>query len=100
MLDHHSNFALHRAFSPFITLCFIKKTQWVSTFTLLFFVFVHNLSVLSMFVAFKIFDLVNTIYGTGFIAEIRSDCYVVRLTNWALAQGQSPTLYLQEDALK
>jgi hypothetical protein len=53
------------------------------------------------FVAFKIFDLVNTVYGTGFIDQIREDgCYIVRLTNWALAQGQSPTLYLREDALK
>mmetsp|Transcript_2331 Transcript_2331/g.1676 ORF Transcript_2331/g.1676 Transcript_2331/m.1676 type:complete len:222 (-) Transcript_2331:53-718(-) len=50
--------------------------------------------------AFKIFDTVNTIYGTGFISAVRPDCYVVQLTNWALAQGQSPTLYLQEDAIK
>lgn len=50
--------------------------------------------------AFKIFDTVNTIYGNGFISAVRPDCYVVQLTNWALAQGQSPTLYLQEDAIK
>jgi hypothetical protein len=49
--------------------------------------------------AFKIFDVVNTIYGTGFIVAIRDDCFVVELTNWKLAQGQSPTLYLQADAL-
>lgn len=50
--------------------------------------------------AFKIFDTVNTIYGTGYVSAIRDDCYVVLLTNWALAQGQSPTLFLQEDALR
>lgn len=49
---------------------------------------------------FKIFDVVNTCFGTGYIANVRPDCYVVHLTNWALAQGQSPTLYLQADALK
>eukprot|EP00286_Rhodomonas_abbreviata_P014039 CAMPEP_0181339626 /NCGR_PEP_ID=MMETSP1101-20121128/29374_1 /TAXON_ID=46948 /ORGANISM="Rhodomonas abbreviata, Strain Caron Lab Isolate" /LENGTH=68 /DNA_ID=CAMNT_0023450643 /DNA_START=25 /DNA_END=227 /DNA_ORIENTATION=+ len=49
--------------------------------------------------AFKIFDIVNTVYGTGYVQNIRSDCYVVLLTHWALAQGQSPTLYLQADAM-
>ena len=42
----------------------------------------------------------TTTYGTGYISEIRSDCYVVHLTNWALAQGQSPTLYLQKEGMK
>eukprot|EP01039_Chlorochromonas_danica_P000541 gene541-582_t len=49
---------------------------------------------------FKIYDVVNTAFGTGYIHAIRSDCYVVLLTNWALAQGQSPTLFLQADAIK
>ena len=42
----------------------------------------------------------NTVYGPGYISNIRDDCYIVKLTNWALAQGQSPTLYLQEDSLR
>ena len=49
---------------------------------------------------FKIFDAVSTVYGPGFIASIRDDCYIVKLGNWQLAQGQSPTLYLQEDAIR
>ena len=49
---------------------------------------------------FKIFETVNTVYGPGYISAIRDDCYVVLLINWALAQGQSPTLYLQADAIK
>jgi hypothetical protein len=37
----------------------------------------------------------------GYIANIRDDgCHVVYLTNWALAQGQSPTLFLREEALR
>jgi len=49
---------------------------------------------------FSIYQTVNTVYGPGYISDIREDCYVVLLTNWALAQGQSPTLYLQADSLK
>lgn len=52
------------------------------------------------FAEFKIFETVNTVYGPGYISAIRSDCYVVLLINWALAQGQSPTLYLQAEAIK
>lgn len=48
---------------------------------------------------FTQFQTVSCAYGTGYIAEVRDDCYVVLLTNWALAQGQSPTLYLQEAGL-
>ena len=48
---------------------------------------------------FKVFDTVNTVYGAGYIQEVRSSDYVVRLVAWQLAQGQSPTLYLQEEAL-
>ena len=35
-----------------------------------------------------------------FYCAYRDDCYIVKLTNWFLAQGQSPTLYLQKEALK
>ena len=48
---------------------------------------------------FKIFENVSTVYGPGYIFAIRPDCYVVRLGNWQLAQGQSPTCYLQEESL-
>lgn len=50
--------------------------------------------------SFGIFDCVSTVYGPGYISAVRSDCYVVKLGNWQLADGQSPTLYLQKDALK
>eukprot|EP01035_Chromulina_nebulosa_P017135 gene17135-22649_t len=50
--------------------------------------------------AFKIFDIVSTVYGPGYIASVREKDYVVLLTQWQLAQGQSPTLYLQEESLK
>mmetsp|Transcript_123 Transcript_123/g.223 ORF Transcript_123/g.223 Transcript_123/m.223 type:complete len:159 (-) Transcript_123:60-536(-) len=50
--------------------------------------------------AFQIYDLVNTVYGTGYVAGIRKNSYVVLLTHWHLAQGQSPTLFLQEDGMK
>lgn len=43
--------------------------------------------------------MVNTVYGTGYVAAIRETDYVVLLTHWKLAQGQSPTLYLEEKAL-
>ena len=49
---------------------------------------------------FNLFDCVTTVYGPGYITEVRPDCFVVRLTNWKLAQGQSPTLYLQKEAMK
>jgi hypothetical protein len=40
-------------------------------------------------------------FFVGYIANIRDDgCHVVYLTNWALAQGQSPTLFLREEALR
>lgn len=51
-------------------------------------------------IVFKIFDTVSTVYGTGYITEVRGDCYVVLLTHWGLAQGQSPTCYLQAEAMK
>lgn len=46
-------------------------------------------------------DEVMTVYGQGFIEskrEIQGD-YVVKLRQWALAQGQSPTCYLQPSSL-
>ena len=49
---------------------------------------------------FTIFASVNTVYGPGFIEQIRETDYVVKLTGWQLAQGQSPTLYLQKESIK
>ena len=51
---------------------------------------------------FKKLDPVDTVYGPGYIHEYRSaeKDYVVLLRNWQLAQGQSPTCYLEEAALK
>lgn len=42
----------------------------------------------------------NTVYGPGYVAEIRQKDYVVKLANWALAQGQSPTLYLAAESMR
>ena len=40
-------------------------------------------------------------YGEGIIIEFREadNMYIVELLNWKLAQGQSPSLYLQESSL-
>ena len=35
-----------------------------------------------------------TIYGQGYVESVRETDVVVKLDNWALAQGQSPTCYL------
>ena len=47
-------------------------------------------------------DEVVTVYGQGYVQEHRKDAVngqlVVKLRNWHLAQGQSPTLYLHPDA--
>ena len=42
-------------------------------------------------------DEVMTVYGKGYIESkrVKQGDYVVKLRNWALAQGQSPTCYLQ-----
>lgn len=42
-----------------------------------------------------------TVYGAGYVEKKRLDKkdLVVKLRNWALAQGQSPTCYLQEAAV-
>ena len=60
--------------------------------------YLHTTCLLSL--AFKIYDLVNTVYGTGYVAAIRETDYMVLLTHWKLAQGQSPTLYLEEKAMR
>jgi hypothetical protein len=43
-------------------------------------------------------DEVMTVYGQGFVElkRLKEKDLVVKLRNWALAQGQSPTCYLQE----
>jgi hypothetical protein len=43
-------------------------------------------------------DEVMTVYGQGYIKEKREKDVVVLLRNWKLAQGQSPTCYLNPDA--
>ena len=48
---------------------------------------------------FNIFECVTTVYGPGYIAEVRENDYVVKLGNWALAQGQSPSCYLAADSI-
>lgn len=39
-------------------------------------------------------DEVMTVYGRGYVEAKRENDLVVKLRNWKLAQGQSPTLYL------
>jgi hypothetical protein len=39
-----------------------------------------------------------TVYGQGYIVKKRETDLVVKLRNWALAQGQSPTCYLHPSA--
>ena len=55
---------------------------------------------LAMSPGFKEGDDVITIYGNGNVVKVREveKDIVVTLKNWALAQGQSPTLYLQPSA--
>lgn len=43
-------------------------------------------------------DEVMTVYGQGFIEKHRGADVVVKLRNWALAQGQSPTCHLEPKA--
>lgn len=50
---------------------------------------------------FKVGDSVTCAFGSGKIEEYRSEdrIYIVKLLNWKLAQGQSPTLYLNEASI-
>ena len=44
---------------------------------------------------------VSTVYGSGTVTEIREadQIFVVRLESWKLADGKSPTLFLNQSAL-
>ena len=44
-------------------------------------------------------DEVMTVYGRGYVESKREIDLVVKLHQWALAQGQSPTLYLAPSAV-
>ena len=50
---------------------------------------------------FSVGSTVFVTYGEGVITEFRKtdSMYLIKLTNWKLAQGQSPSLFLQESAL-
>jgi hypothetical protein len=48
---------------------------------------------------FKEGDEVMTVYGQGYIHAVRDIDYVVKLNDWKLAQGQSPTLHLNAESL-
>jgi hypothetical protein len=56
-------------------------------------------------ILFLVGDEINCTFGNGRIKEIRvsedsNTCvFVVTLSNWILANGKSPILYLQENAL-
>jgi hypothetical protein len=43
-------------------------------------------------------DEVITVYGQGYVEKKRDTDVVVKLNDWALAQGQSPTCHLQPAA--
>jgi hypothetical protein len=50
---------------------------------------------------FTVGSAVFLTYGEGVITEFREtdSMYLIKLSDWKLAQGQSPSLYLQESAL-
>ena len=50
---------------------------------------------------FKEGDEVMTVYGQGKVFKVReaTNDLVVKLNDWKLAQGQSPTLYLNKEAV-
>ena len=49
---------------------------------------------------FAVDDMVSCSFGKGQIKDIRADgIHIVTLANWALADGKSPVLYMQESAL-
>lgn len=50
---------------------------------------------------YNVNDNVHCTFGAGSIHEIRADgIHVVKLHNWQLANGKSPTLYLGQSSLK
>lgn len=50
---------------------------------------------------YNINDKIHCSFGAGTIHEIRTDgIYVVKLGDWKLADGKSPTLYLNQSSLK
>lgn len=51
--------------------------------------------------AISVGSKMSTIFGAGVIQEFRveDNFYVVTLENWALAQGQSPSLFLNRNAI-
>lgn len=44
-------------------------------------------------------DEVMTVYGQGYVEKKRETDLLVKLRNWALAQGQSPSLYLNYESV-
>lgn len=48
---------------------------------------------------FKEGDEVMTVYGQGHVHAVREIDFVVKLNDWKLAQGQSPTLYLSASSM-
>jgi hypothetical protein len=43
-------------------------------------------------------DKVQTIYGSGTVQEVRNDGTAeVRIESWKLAEGQTPTAFLQKE---
>jgi hypothetical protein len=49
---------------------------------------------------FRVGDMISCSFGKGEIKEVRNDgIFVVTLANWALADGKSPILYLQESSI-
>ena len=50
---------------------------------------------------FTVFEPVSTVYGgAGFVQSVRQKDYIVKLNNWKLANGKSPTLYLAGDSMQ
>lgn len=51
---------------------------------------------------FSVGDKVSSAFGSGKIVNYRNDddIYIITLDNWQLADGKSPTLYLNEQSFK
>ena len=47
-------------------------------------------------------DLVSSVFGTGKIIDIRENdgIYVITAMNWLLADGKSPTFFMNDDSFK